>query len=123
MELFTLKLITRSWWRNKIFFFISLLSLSIGLACTNLLLTFFIYEYNIESNLPDKEQIVCLQQDAPMQEGAKVSYAVGTIPALLKDKFAEIEEYVRINTMSAIQHRGIPRCHIHLCRRISPLFF
>ena len=81
MELFTLKLITRSWWRNKIFFFISLLSLSIGLACTNLLLTFFIYEYNIESNLPDKEQIVCLQQDAPMQEGAKVSYAVGTIPA------------------------------------------
>ena len=101
MELFTLKLITRSWWRNKIFFFISLLSLSIGLACTNLLLTFFIYEYNIESNLPDKEQIVCLQQDAPMQEGAKVSYAVGTIPALLKDKFAEIEEYVRINTMSA----------------------
>ena len=94
MELFTLKLITRSWWRNKIFFFISLLSLSIGLACTNLLLTFFIYEYNIESNLPDKEQIVCLQQDAPMQEGAKVSYAVGTIPALLKDKFAEIEEWI-----------------------------
>ena len=45
--LLNIKLIIRSWWRNKTYFFISLFSLTIGLACTNLLVTFFIQEYNI----------------------------------------------------------------------------
>lgn len=43
--LLNIKLIARSWWRNKMYFFISLFSLIIGLACTNLLATFFIHEY------------------------------------------------------------------------------
>lgn len=38
-----LKIITRSWWRNKVFFFISIVSLAIGLACTNLLFTYYQY--------------------------------------------------------------------------------
>ena len=43
-----LKIITRSWWRNKVFFFISIVSLAIGLACTNLLFTYYVHDYNIE---------------------------------------------------------------------------
>ena len=44
----TFKIIFRSWWRNKLFILISLISLTVGLGCTNLLVTFFIHEYNIE---------------------------------------------------------------------------
>lgn len=58
--LITLNLIVRSWWRNKMFFLISLFSLTIGIACTNLLITFVIHEYNIEKSNPDKEYIFCL---------------------------------------------------------------
>lgn len=35
-----IKLIARNWWRNKLFFLISLFSLTAGLGCTNLLMTF-----------------------------------------------------------------------------------
>ena len=44
-----IKLIVRNWWRNKLFFLISLFSLTAGLGCTNLLMTFFIHEYNVDS--------------------------------------------------------------------------
>ena len=60
-----LKIITRSWWRNKVFFFISIVSLAIGLACTNLLFTYYVHDYNIESGNRDKNRIFCLRQDNP----------------------------------------------------------
>ena len=66
-----LKIITRSWWRNKVFFFISIVSLAIGLACTNLLFTYYVHDYNIESGNRDKNRIFCLRQDNPMQDGKK----------------------------------------------------
>ena len=37
------KIIFRGWWRNKLFILISLISLTVGLGCTNLLVTFFIH--------------------------------------------------------------------------------
>ena len=72
--LLSIKLIIRNWWRNKLYFFISLFSLTIGLACTSLLVTFFIHEYNIESTNPNRENIYILRQDSPMEEGEKVTY-------------------------------------------------
>ena len=72
--LLNLKLIVRSWWRNKTYFFISVFSLTIGLACTNLLATFFIHEYNIESTNPNRENIYILRQDSPMGEEGKKTY-------------------------------------------------
>ncbi|WP_291529384.1 ABC transporter permease [Bacteroides sp. UBA939] len=95
------KFIIRGWWRNKIFFLISLFSLTVGLACTNLLFTFFIHEYNIESSNLNKERIFCLRQDDPMQENKKVAYAVENIPVMLRDNYAEIEDFLRINEMGA----------------------
>ena len=95
-----LKIITRSWWRNKVFFFISIVSLAIGLACTNLLFTYFVHDYNIESSNRDKHRIFCLRQDNPMQDGNKVAYARANIPPMLKEKYAEVEDYLRINSMA-----------------------
>ena len=43
-----LKIILRSWWRNKLFVTISLVSLIIGITCTNLLTAFVLYEHHIE---------------------------------------------------------------------------
>lgn len=97
MKTITLKLVLRSWWRNKTFSIISIISLAIGIACTNLLAAFVIYEYTIEANNPEREQIVYMAQDSPMQSGEIVSYVVGSIPIQLKEKYAEIEDYLRFN--------------------------
>ena len=56
MKAVALKLVLRSWWRNKTFSIISIVSLAIGIACTNLLAAFVIYEFNIEADNPVKEK-------------------------------------------------------------------
>ena len=43
MKAVALKLVLRSWWRNKTFSIISIVSLAIGIACTNLLAAFVIF--------------------------------------------------------------------------------
>lgn len=101
----TLKLIVRSWWRNKVFFIISIVSLAIGLACTNLLFTYFIHDYNIESSNQDKDRIFCLRQDNPMQEGSKVAYATIETSSILKEKYAEIEDVLQISTLDMLYCR------------------
>ncbi|WP_418699056.1 ABC transporter permease [Bacteroides sp.] len=94
----TLKIIVRSWWRNKVFFLISIISLAVGLACTNLLFTYFVHDYNIESGNRNKDRIFCLRQDNPLQEGSKVAYTSAEIPSLLKEKYAEVEDYLRLSS-------------------------
>lgn len=95
-----LKLIVRSWWRNKVFFFISLVSLSIGLTCTNLLFTYFVHEYNLESSIQDKEQLFFLRQDDPFNEDKRITYVTAQVPPMLKEKYAEVENFFRMNGIS-----------------------
>ena len=104
----TIKLIIRNWWRNKMYFFISLFSLTIGLACTNLLITFFIHEYNIESTNPIRKNIYILRQDSPMGDDEKVTYTANNAAKLIQKNYAEIESMFRLNSMGAslFQYKG-----------------
>ena len=97
--LLSIKLIIRNWWRNKLYFFISLFSLTIGLACTSLLVTFFIHEYNIESTNPNRENIYILRQDSPMEEGEKVTYVTANAAKQIKNNYAEVESMLCMNPL------------------------
>ena len=99
--LLNIKLIIRSWWRNKMYFFISLFSLTIGLACTNLLVTFFIHEYNIESTNPNRENIYAIRQDSPMEEGELTTYITAMAAEQIKNNYAEVESMLRMSTTSS----------------------
>lgn len=61
MKNISFKLIFRSWRRNKTFTVISILSLAVGIACTNLLAAFIIHEYNVEADNPNKDRMVVLK--------------------------------------------------------------
>lgn len=89
----TLKMILRSWWRNKVFFLVSVASLALGLACTNLLMTYFVHEHGVEGHNPDRDRMFFLQQDDPMTEGKRVAYAAAEIPPQLKEGYAEVEDF------------------------------
>ena len=97
MKTVALKLVFRSWWRNKTFSIISIVSLAIGIACTNLLAVFTVHEYGIEKGNPNKERIWILSQDWPMKTGEKTIYAGADIPVMLKEKYSEVENYLRIS--------------------------
>ena len=99
--LLNLKLIIRSWWRNKMYFFISLFSLTIGLACTNLLVTFFIHEYNIESTNPNRENIYAIRQDSPMEKGELTTYTTAMAAKQIKSNYAEVESMLRMSATSS----------------------
>ena len=99
--LLQLKLMIRNWWRNKLYFFISLFSLTIGLACTNLLVTFFIHEYNIESTNPNRENIYVLRQDSPMEEGELTTYATARAADQIKNNYAEVESMLRLSATNS----------------------
>jgi len=94
MKNLSFKLIFRSWWRNKAFAVISIVSMAVGIACTNLLAAFVIHEYNIEANNPNKDRIYCLVQDSPIQSGDKVFYAADNIPPMIKSRYPEVEDYL-----------------------------
>ena len=105
-----IKLIARNWWRNKLFFLISLFSLTAGLGCTNLLMTFFIHEYNVEKYNTDRNLIYLLRQDSPMEEGIKVAYSTSDAATQIKEKYAEITDILRVNGMSG-----------NLCKTLSKI--
>ena len=112
------KIIFRGWWRNKLFILISLISLTVGLGCTNLLVTFFIHEYNIEQQTPDRHLIFALRQDSPMEEGVKVSYVNANTAEQIKGKYAEITDMLRLNGMYAdiCKYNGIKYEHpVFIC--------
>ena len=102
--LLNIKLIIRSWWRNKTYFLISLFSLTIGLACTNLLVTFFIHEYNIESTNPNRENIYVIRQDSPMEEGELTTYATAKASEQIRNNYAEVESMLRMFATSSNHH-------------------
>lgn len=95
-------MILRSWWRNKVFFLVSVASLALGLACTNLLMTYFVHEHGLEGSNPDRDRIVFLRQDDPMNEGKRVAYAAADIPQRLKDSYAEVEDYLRLGKLDML---------------------
>ena len=96
----TLKMIARSWWRNKVFFLVSVVSLALGLACTNLLATYFVHEQGVEAGNIAREDIYFLRQDDPMNEGRRVAYAGASIPLRLKADYAEVEDCLRMSRLS-----------------------
>ena len=107
--LVSIKLIVRSWWRNKTYFFISLFSLTVGLACTSLLATFFIHEYNIESTNPNRENIYILRQDSPMGEEGKKTYYNNNFVKQIKNNYAEVEDMLLMcenYNFSSYHHQG-----------------
>lgn len=91
-----IKLVLRNWWRNKLFVTISLVSLVIGIACTNLLTAFVMYEYNIESANPNRDRIFRLTQTLPFaQEKMQGTFVYhGSVPEIVAP-FPEIEDALR----------------------------
>ncbi len=97
-----LKLIFRNWKRNKIFSVISILSLVVGLACSNLLIAFVVSEWQISEGSPGKDQIFLVKSDNPMdiQNKEKTSFILPNLPILLKERYPEVESYCRFQDVS-----------------------
>ncbi len=93
-----LKLILRNWWRNKTFTLISIISLTVGIACTALLISFVSFEYGIEKDNPNRDKLVWVMQDMPSNPGEKVAYMHKGAPEQMKEKYPEVEDFLQLNS-------------------------
>lgn len=93
-----IKLIFRNWWRNKTFTLIAILSLTVGIAFTNLLGAFVTYEYGIEKANPNKKRMIWVMQDMPSNPGKTVAYMQKGVPEQLKEKYPEVENFLQLNS-------------------------
>lgn len=90
------KLIVRSWWRDKLFVGISVVSLVVGIASTCVLTMFVLYEYNIETHNPNRDRIVRLTQNMPSNGAdSDVLFVYGGQAPELAASFSEVETFVR----------------------------
>lgn len=95
MKSISFKIIFRSWWRNKIFTVISVLSLAVGIACTNLLTAFVIHEYNIEPNNPNRDRMVVVKQT--IVEAGMTGFMVSSdITPKLLENVPELDRVCRV---------------------------
>ena len=92
-----LKLIFRNWWRNKTFTLISILSLTVGIACTALLISFVAYEYGIEKDNPNRDKLVWVMAEWPNNPGRKTAFmltahwaAAGTLMRFLSTLLPQV---------------------------------
>jgi len=99
MKNISFKLIFRSWWHNKTFTVISILSLAVGIACTNLLAAFVIHEYNIEPDNPNKDKIVLMQRKVIGPGFRYVENLPDNLPELCISKVAELDKSSTINAV------------------------
>lgn len=88
----SLKLIFRNWWRNKTFTLISIISLTVGIACTALLISFVSYEYGIEKDNPNRDKLVWVMQKSSADSKYKWAYMKKGIAEQLKQKYPEVED-------------------------------
>ena len=120
-------LIFRNWWRNKTFACIAILSLTVGIAFTNMLVAFVTHEYNIEYSNPNKERIIWTMQDLPSKPGEKVAYMQSGIPDQLKEKYPEVEDYLQLNSLPVkyieVGHQSFDPIEIINVNPSFPLFF
>ena len=83
MKAVALKLVLRSWWRNKTFSIISIVSLAIGIACTNLLVAFVIYGARLANEVRRKGLFYSWKDPDPAK---RAIYGSGGLPALQLDR-------------------------------------
>lgn len=102
MKAVSFKLIFRSWWRNKTFAIIAILSLAVGIACTNLLAAFVIHEYNVEPDNPNKDRMVVVKRTMLSNGFSAFSIPFLEQTAQILDKVPELDASCKVYPLTNV---------------------
>ena len=88
--------IFRSLFRNPLNSLIIIISLAIGIACTNLIMLFITRELNTDSFQQNRDRIYLLKCDSPYEKGALMSNCKKGGAEYIKENFSQVEDFCRI---------------------------
>jgi len=91
----------RSLLRNPLNSTVIIISLSIGIACTNLILLFITKELNTDSFQKNRDKIYLLKCDNPFEKGSLMSNCKKGGAEYIKENFSQVEDFCRIRFAKA----------------------
>ena len=97
------KQVLRSLLRDKLNSTIIIISLSIGIACINLIFLFLRRELSTDSFHKYKEQIYLLNSDDPWQPGKKMYHCKFGAAEFMKANFAQVEDFCRFSNSNPLK--------------------
>ena len=119
-----IKIAIRSLLKNRIYSFINLFGLAVGIACCLLIILFVRDEWSYDDFHPDAERIYRVAVEENYGEGQRFFNAVTPFPVgpLLRDTYPEFETFVRVAMIRNLVQREEKAFteRIHL---IDPAFF
>jgi putative ABC transport system permease protein len=86
----------RSFLRNPLNNSIIIISLAIGMACTNLIMIFVTRELRTDSFQQNNDRLYQLKCDNPFEKGAKMSTCRKGGAEYIKENFSQVEDFCRI---------------------------
>jgi putative ABC transport system permease protein len=90
------KQIVRSFLRNPLNSTVIIISLAIGMACTNLIMIFVTSELKTDSFQQNRDRIYLLKCDNPYEKGAQMSTCRKGGAEYMKANFSQVEDFCRI---------------------------
>jgi putative ABC transport system permease protein len=88
--------IFRSIFRNPLNSLIIIISLAIGIACTNLIMLFVTRELNTDGFQQNRDRIYLLKCDNPYEKGSLMSNCKKGGAEYIKENFSQVEDFCRI---------------------------
>jgi putative ABC transport system permease protein len=88
--------IFRSLFRNPLNSLIIIISLAIGMACTNIIMLFITRELNTDSFQQNRDRIYLLKCDNPYEKGSLMSNCKIGGAEYIKENFSQVEDFCRI---------------------------
>ena len=86
----------RSLLRNPLNSSVIIISLAIGMACTNLIILFITRELNTDSFQKNRDRIYLLKCDNPFEKGSQMSTCRKGGAEYIKENFSQVEDFCRI---------------------------
>jgi putative ABC transport system permease protein len=88
--------IFKSLFRKPLNSLIIIISLGIGMACTNLIILFITRELNTDSFQQNRDRIYLLKCDNPYEKGSQMSNCKKGGAEYIKENFSQVEDFCRI---------------------------
>lgn len=98
-----LKQIFRSLIRDPFNTIVMIVSLTIGIFCSGLILSFILYELGTDNFHKDADRIYALKCDDPFNSGQKVYYCLSGSAEYMKKNYSDVEDFCRVRSSNALK--------------------
>jgi len=92
----TLKLILRNLWNKRVYTSVILLSLTVGFICSNILISFLVFETNTDGFHTKKDRIFQVFSNDPFEGQGKLAFIPSSLNDYLNTNYAEIENVCQL---------------------------